>query len=61
MNEYIEQLTARQIIEMIANDYYEESHDKMRMQIHDHIRWCKKWLEANPEGSNWQERKEIAE
>jgi len=49
MNDYIEQLTARQIIEMISNDYVELSHDKMRMQAHDHIRWCKKWLELNKE------------
>ena len=61
MKEYIAQLTARQVIEMIANDYVELSHDKIRMQAHDHIRWCREWLDVNPEGSKWQERKEIAE
>jgi hypothetical protein len=44
----IEGLTARQVIEMIANDYYELSHDKIKLQRDDHLRWCKKWLELNP-------------
>jgi hypothetical protein len=44
----IEGLTARQIIEMIANEYYELSHDKIKLQRDDHVRWCKKWLELNP-------------
>jgi hypothetical protein len=69
MNEYIEQLTERQVIEMIANEYIELSHDKIRIQRDDHIRWCKKWLELNPVRESpldevrrkWQERKEIGE
>jgi hypothetical protein len=69
MNEYIEQLTARQVIEMIANEWVELSHDKVRIQRDDHIRWCKKWLELNPVIESpldevrrkWQERKEIGE
>jgi hypothetical protein len=44
----IEGLTSRQIIEMIANEYIELSHDKIKLQRDDHIRWCKKWLELNP-------------
>jgi hypothetical protein len=44
----IEGLTARQVIEMIANEYYELSHDKIKLQRDDHLRWCKKWLELNP-------------
>jgi hypothetical protein len=48
MNDYIEQLTARQVIEMIANEYIELSHDKVRTQRDDHIRWCKEWLQHNP-------------
>ena len=28
----IEGLTARQVIEMIANEYYELSHDKIKLQ-----------------------------
>jgi hypothetical protein len=69
MNEYIEQLTARQVIEMIANEWVELSHDKVRIQRDDHIRWCKKWLELNPERqspldevrSAWAKRKELGE
>ena len=69
MNEYIEQLTERQVIEMIANEYIELSHDKIKLQRDDHIRWCKKWLELNPERESpldevrrkWQERKEVGE
>jgi hypothetical protein len=44
----IEGLTARQVIEMIANDYYELSHDKIKLQRDDHLRWCKQWLDLNP-------------
>jgi hypothetical protein len=44
----IEGLTARQVIEMIANEYYELSHDKIKLQRDDQVRWCKKWLELNP-------------
>ena len=44
MNDYIKQLTARQVIEMIANEYIELSHDKIKLQRDDHIRWCKEWL-----------------
>jgi hypothetical protein len=44
----IEGLTSRQIIEMIANEYIELSHDKIKLQRDDHIRWCQKWLELNP-------------
>ena len=44
----IEGLTSRQIIEMIANEYIELSHDKIKLQRDDHIHWCKKWLELNP-------------
>jgi hypothetical protein len=44
----IKGLTARQIIEMIANEYYELSHDKIKLQRDDHVRWCKQWLELNP-------------
>jgi len=44
----IEGLTARQVIEMIANEYIELSHDKIKLQRDDHIRWCKSWLDLNP-------------
>lgn len=51
-------LTARQIIEMIANEYYELSHDKIKIQRDDHVRWCKEWLRANPDKSPLQEVRE---
>ena len=45
-------LTARQLIQSIANEYIELSHDKVRWQRDDHIRICKEWLKANPEEDN---------
>lgn len=63
--------TARQIIEMIANEYIELSHDKIKLQRDDHIRWCKDWLRNNPDKSmlegleevrtSWAKRKEEME
>jgi hypothetical protein len=44
--------TARQVIEMIANDYVELSHDKVLWQRDDHMRICKEWLKAHPEASD---------
>jgi hypothetical protein len=32
---------------MIANEYIELSHDKVRLQRDDHIKWCKQWLDEN--------------
>jgi len=70
MNDYIEQLNERQIIEMIANEYIELSHDKIKIQRDDHIRWCKRWLELNPVTyrnpleqvrTEWAKRKELGE
>lgn len=43
------ELTARQIIASIANEYIELSHDKVRWQRDDIITRCKEWLKANPE------------
>lgn len=58
-------MSARQMIEMIANDYYELSHDKIKLQRDDYMRWCKEWLQDNPDVQTpmeqiqaaWQERK----
>ena len=36
---------ARQVIESIANEQVELSHDKIKWQNADHIRWCKKFIE----------------
>jgi hypothetical protein len=49
MNEHIKDLTARQFIEMIAGTYYELSHDKVRIQRDEHVRWAKEWLRTHPE------------
>lgn len=68
MNNYMNSLTARQFIECIANEYIELSHDKVRLQRDDHIRWAKEWLRANPDQSPleevrqaWAKRKELGE
>ena len=68
MIDYITQLTARQFIECIANEYIELSNDKVRLQRDDHIRWAKEWLRANPDQSPleevrqaWDKRKEQGE
>jgi hypothetical protein len=68
MNTYMNSLTARQFIETIANEYIELSHDKVRLQRDDHIRWAKEWLRANPDQSPleqirsaWNKRKEQGE
>lgn len=42
------ELTARQIIETIANEYIELSHDKIMCQRDDIVKRCKEWLKANP-------------
>ena len=52
-DEYLKMLTARQVIEMIANEYVELSHDKVLLQRNDHIRWCKEWLKNNHEHTAW--------
>ena len=68
MNTYMNSLTARQFIESIANEYIELSHDKIRLQRDDHVRWAKEWLRANPDQSPleevraaWAKRKELGE
>ena len=43
------ELTARQLIATIANEYIELSHDKVRWQRDDIIQRCKNWLIANQE------------
>lgn len=48
-HEYTRQLTARQLINWIANDYVELSHDKILWQRNDFMAACKDWLRHNPE------------
>ena len=47
MSEYTKQLTAEQLIEYIARDYVELSHEKVLLQRNDHINICREWLEHN--------------
>ena len=47
MENFIKGITSRQLIEMIANEYIELSHDKVRLQRDDHIKRCKQWLDEN--------------
>ena len=47
MSEYTKQLTAQQLIEYIASDYVELSHDKVLWQRNEHIQICREWLEHN--------------
>lgn len=58
MSEYTNQLSARQILEYIATDYVELSHDKVRWQRDDYVRVCREWLAHNKErddrlSNNW--------
>jgi len=47
MSEYTKNLSARQLIAYIANDYVELSYDKVRWQRDDYIKSCREWLEHN--------------
>lgn len=47
MIEYIKNLSAKGIIEYIATDYVELSHDKVRWQRDDYVRICREWLHHN--------------
>jgi len=46
MSEYIKQLSAKQLIEFIANDSVELSQDKIHAQRDEYIKICREWLEA---------------
>ena len=47
MSEYTKQLSAKQLIEYIANDYVELSHEKVRWQRDEYIEICREWLEKD--------------
>lgn len=47
MSNYTNELTARQLIAYIANDYVELSIEKVRWQRDDHIKICREWLFHN--------------
>jgi len=46
MSEYTKQLSAKQLIEFIANDSVELSQDKIHAQRDEYIKICREWLEA---------------
>lgn len=47
MSKYTKNLSASAIIEYIATDYVELSHDKVRWQRDDYVRLCREWLDHN--------------
>lgn len=47
MSEYTKELTAEQLIEYIANDYVELSHEKIVVQRNDFMAICQEWLQEN--------------
>ena len=47
MSAYTKALTAEQLIQYIANDRPELSHDKVRWQRDHYIKICHEWLEEN--------------
>ena len=47
MSEYTKSLTAKQLIEYIANDYVELSHEKVVLQRNDFMAICREWLQEN--------------
>lgn len=47
MSEYTKNLTAEQLINYIASDRIELSHDKVLWQRNDFMRICQEWLEHN--------------
>jgi len=49
MSAYTKALTAEQLIQYIANDRPELSHDKVRWQRDHYIKICHEWLEENVE------------
>lgn len=47
MSTYTNNLSAESLIEYIANDYVELSHDKVLWQRDAHIEICREWLAKN--------------
>lgn len=47
MSEYTNGLTADQLIQWIAADYVELSHDKVLWQRNSYIRACRDWIKHN--------------
>lgn len=49
MSDYTKNLSAEKLIEFIAYDYVELSHDKVLLQRNEHIKMCREWLQHNHE------------
>lgn len=47
MSEYTKQLSAKQLIQFIANDSVELSQDKIHAQRDEYIKICREWLEKD--------------
>lgn len=56
MSTYTNQLTAEQLIEYIANDYVELSHEKVELMYHEHMQICKEWLVCNMDTMSQEEK-----
>ncbi len=61
MTSYTNSLTAEQLIQIIANDYVELSHDKVVSQRDYHMKICGDWLEhqyqleqLDPDKRKWE-------
>lgn len=54
MSEYTKALTAEQLIEYIATDYVELSHEKVVVQRNDFMLICREWLQENSEKTKAQ-------
>jgi len=44
MSDYTNGLTAKKLIQYIATDYVELSHEKIAWQRDDHMKICREWL-----------------
>lgn len=57
MTEYTKQLTAKELIEYIASDPIELSHEKIVLQRNYFLKICQEWLEGNGETRSQKLRK----
>lgn len=57
MSEYTRQLTAKELVEHIASDPIELSHEKIVLQRNEFVKICQEWLECNQETRSQKLRK----
>ena len=60
MSQYTDSLTAEQLIDYIARDYVELSHDKIRIQRDSFMRICKDWMFAKDHAEQLEAYNEAA-